>query len=55
MITYQLEMIWKEPVLAKSRFYLGICLVEMRKTTKTLFRVAGVSAEVQTKHVLITG
>jgi hypothetical protein len=34
--TDKLERIWKEAVVAKTRYYLGICLVGLRRATKTL-------------------
>jgi hypothetical protein len=50
----ELERIWKEAVEAQSR-YPGICLKGLRRTTKTLFRMAGVWTEIQGDHLLNTG
>jgi hypothetical protein len=39
---------YKEAVVVNSRYYSGICLGELRKTTKTL-RIVGVRAEIRNK------
>jgi hypothetical protein len=48
----ELEMIWKEVVMAQLRHYPGICLERLRKTTETLSQDNGVPAEIQTKYFL---
>jgi hypothetical protein len=40
MMIDELEGIWKEAVAAKSRYYPGICLEGLRKTTKTAMMTA---------------
>jgi hypothetical protein len=49
----QSERIWEEVMVAYSRYYPGICLEGLRKTTKTSVRIAGVPSEVQTKSLSI--
>jgi hypothetical protein len=36
---------WKEAVVAELRYYPGVCLEGLRKTTKSL-RIAGFQAEI---------
>jgi hypothetical protein len=43
----ELEGIWKEVAVALSRYTLRICLKELRKTTNTEVRIAGVLAQIQ--------
>jgi hypothetical protein len=50
-MTDELEKIWKEAVVAWYGYYRRIFLEGLRKTTKTL-GIAGVPAEIQTKHLL---
>jgi hypothetical protein len=38
----ELKRIWKEVIMDYSRYYPGICLEGLRKTTKTSVRPAGV-------------
>jgi hypothetical protein len=38
-----LERVWKEAVVACSRYYTGICVEGLRNTTKNV-RIAGVPA-----------
>jgi hypothetical protein len=47
----ELEGIWKEAVGASSRFCPGICLKELRKTTKYL-RHDSVPAEIRNEYLL---
>jgi hypothetical protein len=42
------EKIWQEPVVAQSRYSLGILLEELRKTTETSVWIASVLAEFRT-------
>jgi hypothetical protein len=51
-VNNELEMIWKEAALALSLYYSGIFLERLRKTIKTLVRIADVPVEIQTKHSL---
>jgi hypothetical protein len=43
-----LEWIWKETVIAKSRYYPGIFLEELRKTS---VRIRDVLTEIQGEHL----
>jgi hypothetical protein len=45
------EMIWKEVVVAKSTYYLGIRLKGLKKTTKYSVGIASVSAYFQTENL----
>jgi hypothetical protein len=42
----ELERVWKEAIMAQSRYYPRICLEVMRETTKNLVQDAGVPAEI---------
>jgi hypothetical protein len=46
----KLKTIWKEMLMASSRFISRICLDGLRKTMKTSVRIAGVPVKIQTKH-----
>jgi hypothetical protein len=48
-MTDELERIWREAVMAYSRYYPSICLEGLRETTKTSVRIPGVPAEIQIK------
>jgi hypothetical protein len=39
--------------VAKSRYYPGICLDGLRKTTKKSFRIGGVPAEIRCSHFVV--
>jgi hypothetical protein len=45
MMNNKLEGIWKEAVVAKTRYYPGICLEGLRKTTEPVRKV-GVPGEI---------
>jgi hypothetical protein len=45
----ELNRIWKEAVVSKSRYSPSICQVVLRKSTKTP-RIADVPAEIQIEH-----
>jgi hypothetical protein len=47
----KLEMMWKEAAVANLRYYLGVCLEGLRKITKPSVRIAGVPAEMSSKHL----
>jgi hypothetical protein len=50
MMKNELERIWKEVVVARTRYYYpGICLEGLRKTTKPV-RKAGVPGEIRTRQ-----
>jgi hypothetical protein len=44
-------MIWNEAVMAKSRYYPGNFLEELRKTFKTLSQDSRFLAEIRTEHL----
>jgi hypothetical protein len=46
IVNNELERMWKEAVVAQLRYYPGICLEGLRKTTKTSVRIAGLRAEI---------
>jgi hypothetical protein len=48
----ELEMFWKEVVMAQLRHYPGICLERLRKTTESLSQDKEVPAEIHTEHFL---
>jgi hypothetical protein len=50
----KLERIWKEVVMAYSRYYPGIFLEGLKKIMKTLVRIACIPVESETKHFLST-
>jgi hypothetical protein len=50
LVNDELERIWMEMAMAKSRYYPSICLEGLRKTTKTPIRIDNVVAKIQTKH-----
>jgi hypothetical protein len=54
LMSSELERTWKGVVMAYSRYYPGICLVRMSKTTKASGLIASVPAEIQTNHFLNT-
>jgi hypothetical protein len=41
-----LETTWKEVAMAESRYHSGICLEEVRKTTISPLKIAGVPAKI---------
>jgi hypothetical protein len=47
----ELEGLWYEQVGAYSRFYSVICLLGVRKSTKAIIKITGVSAEIQTEYL----
>jgi hypothetical protein len=42
---------WKEAIVAKSRYYPGICLEELWKPTETSVRIVGAVAGIRTEHL----
>jgi hypothetical protein len=52
LLNNELERMWKEAVVAKSRYYLSIFLQELRKSTKNLLvRIAGDLSDIRTCHL----
>jgi hypothetical protein len=47
----ELEGLWNETVGVYSMFYAVICLLGVRKSTKTIIKVAGFWAEIQTEYL----
>jgi DNA-directed RNA polymerase subunit N (RpoN/RPB10) len=50
----ELERIWKEAVILKSRYYHDIFMKDLRKTMKTS-SMASIQAEIRTEHLPDTG
>jgi hypothetical protein len=46
----ELDRTWKGAVAAERRYYAGISLEGLTKTTEYTISVAGVPAEIRTKH-----
>jgi hypothetical protein len=49
-MNYELEMMWKEAVLAEPRLYPSIFLADLRRATKNL-GLAAVLIEIRNKHL----
>jgi hypothetical protein len=47
----EMERIWKEAIVAQSKYYPRIFLEGLKKTTKNTVRTAGVAAETRTEHL----
>jgi hypothetical protein len=46
-----LKMIWKESVVAYSRYYPVICLEDVTNTSKSSLRISDVPAEIRNEHL----
>jgi hypothetical protein len=49
-MTDELATIWKGAMVSFSMYHPGICLEELRKTTKTAFKIVGDRAEIPSQH-----
>jgi hypothetical protein len=47
----ELEVIWKETVMAELKYYLRICLEGLKNTTETSIRIADVPVEIRTEYL----
>jgi hypothetical protein len=48
----ELENIWKKAVMAYSKSYLGVCLIQLRKTTDNLSHNSRCSVDIRNNHRL---
>jgi hypothetical protein len=53
LVNNELEDTWKEGVVPKLRYYPGIYLKVLKKTTKNLSQTSWYTAEIRTKYLLI--
>jgi hypothetical protein len=49
----ELERIWKEGVVAHSRYYLGICVGGLRKARRISVRITNITGEIRTENLPI--